>query len=445
MRVLKKGSLSRGPVFYWMSRDQRVEDNWALIYAAQMALEEERPLAVLFCLIPRFLDAAMRQYDFMVRGLKEVEKDLQKLNLPFLLICGNPEEEIPAIVEKYEVALLVTDFSPLKIVRGWKETLAKKVKIPIHEIDAHNIIPCWEATPKAEFAARTFRSKVGPVLHDFMTGFPEIAEHPYKMNEKLKAINWDQALASIKADQSVGRVKGLRPGPRAAQRLLDDFLVGKLANYDAKRNDPNADAQSGLSPYLHFGHIAPQRMVLNAIRVDMHSEGRAAFLEEAVIRRELADNFCFYNPDYDKVSGFHEWAGKTLDDHRSDPRQYLYSLAQFESGETHDLLWNAAQQEMMVTGKMHGYMRMYWAKKMLEWTASPEEALSTAIYLNDKYELDGRDPNGYAGIAWSIGGVHDRPWNERPIFGKVRYMNYEGCRRKFDVKAYIKKINSITG
>jgi deoxyribodipyrimidine photo-lyase len=173
------------------------------------------------------------------------------------------------------------------------------------------------------------------------------------------------------------------------------------------------------------------------------NDDKAAFLEELIVRRELSDNFCFYNPDYDSFNGFHSWAKKTHSIHRDDKRQFTYNLEEFEFSETHDPLWNAAQMEMVKTGKMHGFMRMYWAKKILEWTSSPEEAMQTAIYLNDKYSIDGRDPNGYTGIAWSIGGVHDRAWGEREVFGKIRYMNYNGCKRKFDVEKYIKQINKI--
>ncbi len=162
-------------------------------------------------------------------------------------------------------------------------------------------------------------------------------------------------------------------------------------------------------------------------------------MEELIVRRELSDNFCFYNSDYDQFSGFPEWAQKTLNEHRGDKREFIYSLEQFEHGKTHDDLWNAAQLQMVLTGKMHGYMRMYWAKKILEWTGSPEDALEIAIHLNDKYELDGRDTNGYVGVAWSIGGVHDRAWQERPVFGKIRYMSYAGCKRKFDVSTFIEK------
>jgi deoxyribodipyrimidine photo-lyase len=232
------------------------------------------------------------------------------------------------------------------------------------------------------------------------------------------------------------------PGESAAHRALAGFLDQRLEGYATDRNDPNRNGQSGLSPYLHFGHLAPQRVAL-AVAAGGTPDDRDAFLEELIIRRELSDNFCWYNNRYDQVEGFPDWARKTLDRHRADPREYRYSRGALERGETHDRLWNAAQKEMVLTGKMHGYLRMYWAKKILEWSGSPEEALAAAIFLNDRYELDGRDPNGYAGIAWSIGGVHDRPWGERPVFGMVRYMNYNGCARKFDVPGYIGRIAAL--
>jgi deoxyribodipyrimidine photo-lyase len=209
------------------------------------------------------------------------------------------------------------------------------------------------------------------------------------------------------------------------------------------RNDPAKDGQSNLSPYMHFGHISAQRIALDVSMSDINKESREAFLEELIVRRELSDNFCFYNAHYDNFDGFPEWGKKTLNAHRKDKREYLYNIKQFENAETHDDLWNAAQIQMLKTGKMHGYMRMYWAKKILEWTESPEKAMEIAIYLNDRYELDGRDPNGYTGIAWSIGGLHDRAWNERPVFGKIRYMSYNGCKTKFDVIKYIEYVKSL--
>jgi deoxyribodipyrimidine photo-lyase len=216
----------------------------------------------------------------------------------------------------------------------------------------------------------------------------------------------------------------------------------KLANYAAKRNDPNAGAVSNLSPYLHFGQLYIGRIIAElGNKYENHIND---FIDEVLVRKELSDNYCFYNKKYDNFAGLPTWAQNTLNKHRHDKREYMYTRTQFEKAQTHDNAWNAAQLELFSTGKMHGYMRMYWAKKILEWSSSPEEAIDTAIYLNDKYSLDGKDPNGYVGVLWSIGGLHDRPWFEREVYGMVRYMNDSGLKRKFDIEEYIKKVTSET-
>jgi len=247
--------------------------------------------------------------------------------------------------------------------------------------------------------------------------------------------DWQEVEKGLGAD-SIPEAKWIVSGEAAAMKQLDRFLDLKLVDYERDRNDPNIDGQSGLSPYLHFGQISAQRVALQVLR--SRKDG-GAFLEELIVRRELSDNYCYYNQHYDDTQGFPVWARTSLSEHEKDRREYLYTNSELEKARTHDDLWNAAEQEMVRTGKMHGYMRMYWAKKILEWTASPAAAQAAAIYLNDRYELDGRDPNGYTGIAWSLGGLHDRAWKERAIFGKVRYMNFNGARRKFDVRAYIEK------
>jgi deoxyribodipyrimidine photo-lyase len=295
------------------------------------------------------------------------------------------------------------------------------------------------ASPKQEYGAYTLRPKINRLLSDFLEDFPALKKHPFFWKEAERETDWTTLNANLKADPGLAPAIKMPSGAKAAREALKSFAGKGLAYYIVDRNDPVKDGQSNLSPYLHFGHIAAQRVALEIRKSAAPADCKAAFLEELIIRRELSDNYCFYNPGYDRVDGFPGWARATLDRHRGDPRDALYSLEQFELGETHDNLWNAAQLEMVRTGKMHGYLRMYWAKKILEWTESPEEALKTAIILNDRYELDGRDPNGYTGIAWSIGGVHDRAWGERNVFGKIRYMSYNGCKSKFNVEAYIRK------
>jgi len=441
VRTLKEAPAIQGPVILWMSRDQRVNDNWALLFAQKLAKERKVPLTVVFCLVPDFLGATMRQYGFMLKGLHEVEASLAKKNIPFFLLTGLPENEIPKFIEKNKAGALLKDFDPLRIKRQWTDGVVKKIGIPIYEVDAHNIVPCWAASPKQEFAAYTIRPKIKRMLPEFLDEFPKLKKHPVSWQGKIPKTDWSGLLKMLQID-NVPEVYWIRPGEKQAFRILRNFLEKKLPSYAMKRNNPVADGQSNLSPYLHFGQIAAQRVALEVENASVDKASRDAFLEELIVRRELSDNFCFYNTQYDKFEGFPEWARKTLAAHRKNRRVYSYTLKQFEHAQTHDELWNAAQTEMVKRGKMHGYMRMYWAKKILEWTESPEKAMEIAIYLNDRYELDGRDPNGYTGIAWSIGGVHDRAWNDRPILGKIRYMSYNGCKSKFDVKRYIQS-NSL--
>jgi deoxyribodipyrimidine photo-lyase len=443
VRLLNNKERGKGPILYWMSRDQRAKDNWALLFAQGLALEQKVPLGVVFCLVPDFLQATVRQYDFMLRGLEETEKELAVKNIPFMLLTGSPEAEIPKHVQKLQAGAQVTDFDPLKIKKKWKKRLLPQLTIPFYEVDSHNVIPCWVASPKQEFAAYTFRPKVKKQLADFIDSFPPLKKHPFSWKTEAIRTRWDAARKSLKVDTSVPAVDWIEPGERAAREMLRRFIEKKLSDYDAQRNDPNLDALSHLSPYLHFGQISPQRVALEVRNADVHDDDREAFLEESIVRRELADNYCYYNKDYDNFRGFPDWAKKSLDEHRKDKREYTYTRVQLERDLTHDGLWNAAQMEMVKTGKMHGYMRMYWAKKILEWTKNPEDAQKIAIALNDKYELDGRDPNGYTGIAWSIGGVHDRAWFSRPVFGKVRYMSFGGARSKFDVDGYITKVRGL--
>jgi deoxyribodipyrimidine photo-lyase len=439
VRSIRTGKIGSGPVVYWMSRDQRVHDNWALLFAQKLAIEKKQPLTVVFSLVTEFLSAAIRHYGFMIKGLQEVETELAKKNIGFSLLTGSPENEISRFIKKNKISSLITDFDPLKIKRGWKQAVAEKIDVPFYEVDAHNIVPCWKASSKQEFGAYTIGPKINRLLPEFLEDFPLLKKHPFSLSSHPSKTDWKKATRTLKANKTVSEVDWITPGEKTARTALKYFLQNRLPTYDEQRNDPTLDGQSNLSPYLHFGQLSAQRVALETSKASANKQAREAFLEELIVRRELSDNFCFYNENYDNFKGFPDWAKKTHEVHRKDRREYLYSRDEFEQAKTPDDLWNSAQIEMVEKGKMHGYMRMYWAKKIFEWTASPEEALDIAIYLNDKYELDGRDPNGYTGIAWSIGGVHDRAWFERPVFGKIRYMNYNGCKSKFNVRAYIDK------
>ncbi len=447
-----------GTVVYWMGRDMRMNDNWALLFAQSLAIKYRMPLAVVFALPSGFLEATKRSYGFMLKGLHGVEASLNKKNIPFYLLPGLPEKEILRFAATYGVTKLVTDFNPLTVVDQMKNAVAQKINASVYEVDAHNIVPARIVSDKIEFGAYTIRPKIHRLLPEFLDHFPPVRKHPFDWPHEVPRVDWEKADKSLKIDRTVPEVAGIDPGEKSALRRLDQFLASGLSRYDADRNDPTKNGQSRLSPFLHFGHLAPQRAVLSAVQAagrpistiirkpkkgeEQKSHYAAAFLEELIVRRELSDNFTFYNKRYETFDGFPAWAQRSINEHRNDRREKLYSLKQFERAETHDTLWNAAQMEMVQTGTMHGFMRMYWAKKILEWTPAVEEAMLIAIYLNDKYQLDGRDPNGYAGIAWSIGGVHDRAWFDRPVYGKIRYMNESGCRRKFDVDLYIRRITA---
>jgi deoxyribodipyrimidine photo-lyase len=421
-----------GPIVYWMSRDQRVRDNHGLAAAAEFAAALDAPLLVAFCLRRSCGAASLRSYEFMLGGLREVHADLKTLGIGFELLLGDADELLPKLGPR----VVVCDFSPLNRSRGQRDRLAGSLRCPLIEVDSRNIVPAWVAADKHVYAAFHLRNRYRELLPRFLTDLPEIVD---VNGAETADPDWQAAAVWIAAEEH-GPALSISPGERAAGVALDDFIEHRLAGYDELRGRPESDHQSGLSPYLHFGQLSIQRAALAVRSSDAPTSDIESFIDEAVVWRELSDNFCLNKPEYAGVGGFADWARATLDDHTGDAREVIYDLDAFEQADTHDPIWNAAQLEMVRTGKMHNYMRMYWAKKILEWSESPSEAMRIAVLLNDRYELDGRDSNGYAGIAWSIGGVHDRPWQERSVYGKIRYMNDRGARRKFDVDAYIRRV-----
>lgn len=430
----------RNGVLYWMFREQRAQDNWALLYAQRLALKLQLPVVVVHCVLPSFLGATLRHYHFSLEGLKETSKELALKNIQLHELVGEPHQVISDFIKEHNMSAVVVEFFPLRVAKQWTEKMMKLIpqEIPVAQVDAHNIVPCWVTSEKLEYAARTIRNKINSKLPEFLTYFPDLAHHPHSFYQKAKTYDYDKLMAECTVDRSIGPANWIKPGPRAALQMLQIFIEKKLGSYSKARNDPSVDALSNLSPYFHFGQLAPQRAVLEVQKMsDKFREHVAIFTEEAVVRRELSDNFCYYNDKYDSIDGAYPWAKETLEKHAKDKREYVYTEKQLTQGKTHEDLWNAAQTELVYAGKIHGFMRMYWAKKILEWTESPEEALRIAIKLNDVYSYDGRDPNGYVGCMWSICGIHDQGWAERAVFGKIRYMNYNGCKRKFDVQRYI--------
>lgn len=406
VRILSKYQEVRedcnGPVVYWMSRDMRVQDNWAFLYAQRLALKLELPLVVVFCLVPKFSNATIRHYKFLLGGLEEVASECEELQIPFQLLMGPAKERLLEFMKEHDGSAVVCDFAPLRVPLQWvddvKVGLEKACKCPLIQVDAHNVVPVWVASEKQEYGARTIRNKINSKLPEFLSEFPPVVKHKYKLKVALPNVDWKKAYESLECDMTVDEVPGIRPGYKAACKQLEDFCTKRIKLFSEKRNDPTVNALSGLSPWFHFGQISVQRCVL-AVRLNKskYKESVDAFCEEAIVRRELADNFCYYNKNYDNLKGLHDWAAKTLNDHRKDKRSPCYSLEEFETAHTHDDLWNSAQLQLVKEGKMHGFLRMYWAKKILEWSESPEKALEIAILLNDKYSLDGRDPNGYVG------------------------------------------------
>jgi deoxyribodipyrimidine photo-lyase len=442
-RQLKEGAVNKGPVIYWMSRDQRIHDNWALLTSLQYAHERKQPLVIIFNLADKFLSAGSRQFRFMIRGLKDVFNTASEYNIPFYLLRGEAGETVPEFIKSVSASVLFTDFDPLRIKKNWLSEVLNKVDIPVFQTDAHNIVTAFRASVKQEFSAAHFRRKISPLLPEYLEEYPSLLKlEKNELSRSAQAPAFEKLLSEF--NDPPFEVDWMKPGQNEGYKALESFIETRLNRYKLK-NDPNSMAVSDLSPYLHFGHLSAQRVALNLDKIDIDPESKASFLDELIVRKELSDNFCLYNTSYDCFDGFPSWGKETLNKHRDDEREFVYTFSEFESAKTHDALWNAAQIEMITRGKMHGYMRMYWCKKILEWSESPEEALRISIELNDKYELDGRDPNGYAGIAWSIGGLHDRPFAERPVYGRIRYMNYNGCKRKFDVNKYIEKNSVFSG
>jgi deoxyribodipyrimidine photo-lyase len=440
-RKLNQKPFEKGLVAYWMSRDQRAEDNHALLFSSQLAKESGQPVVVVFTLYNNYPGANLRHFDFMLKGLQETEKKLAEKNISLVLLNGEPIQELHNFINREKVKVLTTDFDPLRIKQQWKTELLPLLDIPFFETDAHNIVPCWLASPKEEYAAYTFRPKIKKLLPKFLDEPPTLDaqnHNPFKGYRN----DWQKHTHKKNFDNSVLPVNAFIPGTAEAHKRLTGFIENNIERYQSDKNDPNNHVLSCLSPYLHYGQISSQRIAIEILKW-ANEKNSSSYLEELIVRKELSDNFCYYNTNYDNCQGFRNWAQKSFNNHSCDEREYTYTPEDFENAGTHDKLWNAAQNEMKFTGKMHGYMRMYWAKKILEWSPGTAKALHTANFLNDKYSLDGRDPNGYTGTAWSIGGVHDRPWVDRPVFGQIRYMNFNGCKRKFDVGTYISSIGQI--
>ena len=423
-------------VVYWMQRAQRGVDNPALDLAVQAANALAKPVVVFFAPRP-FPPANLRHYAFLAEGIPDIASELEKRRVGFVL-RRFPDHSLLKFCDEVKPALVVGDENPIRQAAGWRESVANKLNVPLWTVDADEIVPT-KLLEKEQYSAYVMRPRLQMRIEEYLVPAANTkAKVLWKQPANVKSLAIGVDLTEgWRIDRSVQPVSQWKGGTKQALRLLKDFVQHKLAHYSRERNHPELEGTSSFSPYLHFGHIGPITVALAVEKADVPRAQKDAFLNQLLTWRELAINLVHFNPDYDSFECAESWAHRTLAQHARDPRPVVYTEAQLENGETHDSLWNAAQMQMVNGGWMHNYLRMYWAKKILEWSSSPAVAHQIAVRLNDKYELDGRDPNGYAGIAWAILGKFDRPWFERPIFGLVRYMSAASTGKKFDSKRYI--------
>ncbi|MGB3632812.1 MAG: deoxyribodipyrimidine photo-lyase [Rubrobacteraceae bacterium] len=433
-------------VLYWMQSSQRTEHNHALEYAVQKANELDQRLLVVFGLMDGYPEANLRHYTFMLEGLQEVEASLKERGIKFALRRGSPDEV--SLEAGENASLIVTDRGYMRPQREWRASVAEKAECLVTQVESDVVVPIELASGKRETAARTLRPKIHEYLDEFLVGLDTTAVEKQSTNISLDSLdlsNVESVLGELNIDRSVEPVSHLyRGGTSQAKKILTDFMKNRFASYDDNRNQPQTDDVSHMSKYLHFGQVSPIYIAVEIQKASTSQENIDSYLEELIVRRELPINFVYYTEDYDSFSCLPNWAKETLEDHKEDEREYVYTRQQLEDADTHDEYWNAAMREMRYTGYMHNYMRMYWGKKILEWTNTPEYAYETTLYLNNKYFLDGRDPNSFANVAW-IFGVHDRGWTERSILGKVRYMSAGGLERKAKPQEYVAKVDHVIG
>jgi len=451
IEIIKKAkySIDKGDfVLYWMQQSMRVNYNHALNYAIERANEVNLPVLVFFSIDSSFPDINIRNLSFMVEGLKEIEIELKKRGINFIIEVGQAVK----LVEKYlsSTKLLVVDKGYLRYQRHIRKQcfdliINKYEDIRVVMIDTDVIVPVSVASQKIEYGAYTIRPKLTKMYLDYLD-FICIKQVDNKSELNFGKTDLDSLLSNIKIDSTISKSNVYKGGYEEAKSLLTQFIDEKINNY-LDSNNPGEDLTSKMSMYLHFGQISSLEIleiILDGLKNNkiVHDAGKS-FIEQLLVRRELAYNYVTYNLNYDQFYKISEpWAYKTLDEHLHDKREYLYTINDLITFKTHDIYFNTAMKEMVVTGYMHNYMRMYWAKKIIEWSPSYNEAYENIVFLNNKYFIDGRDANSYAGIAWCFG-KHDRPWREREIFGKLRYMNDKGLERKFDMDLYIKRVDKL--
>jgi len=432
-------------VLYSMEASIREDFNFSLEFAVERANKLNKPLIVSFFITDKYRYSNQRYYRFMIEGVLKTKKAIEERGIKFVI---QKDDFVNGTLKLSKNAVcIVLDKNYLKTQRIWRERIAQNSQVAVYQLENDVVVPIKLVADRPIPYAYLYRDRINRLIDRFLKPVEKLDLKVKSLDLDIESMEFDSVdgfLSILNIDKTVQTVeKYYVGGYEEAEKRLREFIEKKLFRYKELRSDPSKDYTSNLSPYLHFGQISPLRIVLEVLRhYDRRDENVASFLNELIVWRELARNFCWYNPLYNQYEGIPDWAIKTLEEHKKDKRDYLYSLQEFEEARTHDPYWNAAQMELLKTGKIHNYMRMYWAKKIIEWTENPKQAFDIACYLNDKYALDGRDPNGYAGISWCFGSF-DRPWRERKIFGKVRYMNDKGLERKFDMKSYLLKVNLL--
>ncbi len=432
-------------ILYWVHSSQRSNFNPSLDYSIELANSHKKPILAFFGLTETYPEANERHYKFMLEGLKELKSNLEKRNIPFFMIRGNPCDICQKLAAN--ASAVVVDKAYLRIEKEWNNKLTNSLNCALYEVENNLVVPVEISSDKEEYSAATLRRKITPLLNRYLVDvqYKKLAIPSNNITiEGLELLTLEDPFKLAKQlniDHSVPSIDWIKGGESEARKMLESFILKKLETYSEKRSDPGLDWTSHMSPYLHFGHISPIEIAIFVMGAKNKGNEKSidAYLEELIVRRELAFNFVYYNENYDRYQGMtSSWAIESLKKHKPDKREHLYSLNQLENAQTEDDYWNAAQMELLKNGKMHSYMRMYWCKKIIEWSPSPESAYDRSIYLNNKYSIDGRDPNSFAGVAWCFG-KHDRAWKEREIFGKLRYMGYEGLKKKFHMAEYVKK------
>ncbi len=437
-------------VLYWMQMYKRVDNNHSLIYAIRRANELKLPLVVYEGLKYYYPWASDRLHTFILEGVEEKRLEFERLGIRYLFYlqknADSPKNTVAALAK--DAALIVTDDFPCFIIPEHNRRIAERAEIPVFAVDSNGIIP-MSKFDKEEYAAYTIRPKINKLLDRYLKPLPNETVEDSSVGIEVdcsETIVTSDNIASLVGecdiDHSVPPSEVYHGGTIEGRKRLKKFVKEILPDYDKTRSKPDRDGSSRLSSYLHFGYLSPLEIALAVHDSGAPQESIDAYLEELIVRRELSFNMTRFNDKYDSLAALPAWVHKTMRAHADDERSHLYSLEQLERGETHDELWNAAQREMVATGEMHNYVRMLWGKNVIAWSPSYEVAFETLVHLNNKYCLDGRNPNSYCGILWCFG-KHDRAWFERPVFGLIRYMASGSTGKKFDSKKYIEWTKTI--